>query len=221
METNNSQLSTLNSQFISIAIVDDHKMVVKSLSKLINESKTAQVTAIYYDLKSCRAALENAQPDILLLDIGLPDGDGVDFCAEITKRYPAIKTIMLTSYKEFNVARRALHNGALGYVLKNADPEEIFAGIETVNAGKRFLCEEIDLLLKEKDNEETIWISSREKEVLQQIADGFTTKEIADNIYRDEETVKTHRRNLLIKLDAKNTSVLIKKAFEQNLVKSG
>jgi len=214
MGTNN------DTQLINIVIVDDHRMVVKSLSKLLNEVTTFQVTAVYYDLKSCRAGLENtALPDVLLLDIGLPDGDGVDFCAEITKTYHGLKVIMLTSYKEFNVAKRALHNGALGYVLKNSEPEEIFAAIETVNEGKQFLCEDIDILLKGKKDDKTIWFSSREKEVLQCIADGLTTKEIANRICRDDETVKTHRRNLLVKFDAINTSVMIKKACDQNLVR--
>ena len=99
---------------INLQIVDDHKMVVESLSKQINESGKAQVTGAYYDLASCRKGLESSVPDIMLLDIGLPDGDGVDFCKEITKKYPNLKIIMLTSYKEFSIAKRALHNGAKG-----------------------------------------------------------------------------------------------------------
>lgn len=208
-----------NSQPIRIAIVDDHKMVVKSLSKLIDESGIAQVTDVYYTVKSGEEGLSKMRPDVLLLDIGLPDGDGVDFCAKITKTYRGLKVIMLTSYKEFNVAKRALSNGALGYVLKNSEPEEIFAAIKTVAKGEQFLCEEIDILLKDKKKAEVVWYSPREKEVLQYIADGFTTKEIADKICRDEETAKAHRRNLLVKFNAKNTSEMIKKACDQNLVR--
>jgi len=204
---------------INVSIIDDHKMVVKSLSKLINDSGIAKVTDVYYDIKSGRSGLAKVRPDVLLLDIGLPDGDGVEFCGEITKAYPDLKIIMLTSYKEFNVAKRALHNGALGYILKNSEPEEIFSGIETVYHGEKFLCEEIDLLLKDKLDEQVIWFSPREKEVLQYIADGYTTKEIAKKIFRDDETVRSHRRNLLIKFVAGNTPLLIKKACEQNLVK--
>ena len=204
---------------INVSILDDHKVVVKSLSKLINDSGIAHVTDVYYTVSSGRSGLAKALPDVLLLDIGLPDGDGVDFCAELTKAYPGLKIIMLTSYKEFNVAKRSLYNGALGYILKNAEPEEIFTGIETVNAGKQFLCEEIDVLLKAKVNDEVVWFSSREKEILQYIVDGYTNREIAQKIFRDEETVKTHRRNLLIKFDVGNTAQMIKKACEQNLVR--
>jgi len=204
---------------ITVSIADDHKMVVKSLSKLINESETAEVADVYYNLKSCRVGLACSLPDVLLLDIGMPDGDGVEFCAEIIKTYPKLRVIMLTSYKEFNVAKRALHSGALGYVLKNAEPEEIFAGIEKVSKGEQFLCEEIDVLLKNKAEEPIVWYSPREKEILQYIADGYTTKEIADKLFRDEETIKSYRKILLIKIVAKNAFEMVKKAIEQNLVR--
>jgi DNA-binding NarL/FixJ family response regulator len=203
---------------VSLQIVDDHKMVAESLSKLIAESGIAQVTGVYYDLKSCRRGLEKELPDILLLDVGLPDGDGVDFCAETVKIYPQLKTIMLTTYKEFSIAKRALHNGARGYILKNAESEEMLIGIETVSRGELFLCEEIDILLKEKKNGDLVWLSKREKEVLGYIAEGYTSKQIANFIYRDEETVRTYRRNLLIKLVAKNTAEAVKKGYEARLI---
>jgi DNA-binding NarL/FixJ family response regulator len=85
--------------------------------------------------------------------------------------------------------------------------------------GEQFLCEEIDILLKDKENGKTVWYSPREKEILQYIADGYTTKQIAHQIVRDEETVKTFRKNLIIKLGAKNAVEVIKKAYEQNLVR--
>lgn len=215
---NHSQFSVLNSQLTRISIVDDHRMVVGSLSKMINESGIAKVTDVYYNLQSCRAGLKNTLPDVMLLDIGLPDGDGVDFCAEVTREYAGVKVIMLTTYKEFSIARRALHNGALGYILKNAEAEEMLAGIETVSQGDMFLCEEIDILLKEKRNENVIWLSQREKEILKYIADGHTTGEISNFIHRDEETVRTHRRNLLIKLEARNTPEAVKKGIEMKLI---
>ena len=161
---------------LEVQIVDDHKMVAESLSRMINESGIAQVTGMYYDLESCRKGLAKKIPDILLCDIGLPDGDGVEFCAEAKKHYRGLKIIMLTSYKEFNIARHSLHNGALGYVLKNAIAEEIFAAIETVGRGGRFLCEEIDLLLKEREDAKEVWLTNREKEILKYIGDGSTAK---------------------------------------------
>jgi DNA-binding NarL/FixJ family response regulator len=204
---------------LNVQIVDDHKMLADSLGCMINESNIARTTDVYYDLNSCRLGLAKALPDVLLLDVKFPpDGDGVDFCAEIKKRYPELKIIMLTSYKEFSIAKRALHNGAVGYILKNAMSEEFFAGIEAVSKGEMFLCEEIDILLKDKKNEKVVWLSNREREILKYIADGCTTKEMAKLIYRTSETVRTYRRNLLIKLNARNTAELVKKGYQMNLI---
>lgn len=203
---------------ISLHIIDDHRLVVESLTKLINESGVAMVTKSYYDLKSSRKGLAEELPDILLLDIALPDGDGVDFCLEIKKEYSSLKIIMLTTYKEFNIAKRALYNGALGYILKNAESEELLMGIELVNKGEQFLCDEIDVLLENNKNEEMVWLSNREKEILNYLAEGLTTKEIADKIFRSIENVRTFRRNLLIKLQAKNVAELIKKGYDMKLI---
>ncbi|GHT24098.1 DNA-binding response regulator [Bacteroidia bacterium] len=203
---------------ISLQIVDDHKMVVESLSRLINESGVATVTDVYYNLETCRAGLAKALPDVLMLDIGLPDGDGVDFCDEIKKQYPALKIIMLTTYKEFSIAKRALHNGALGYILKNAESEEMLTGIKTVNSGEPFLCEEIELLLKEKKNADAVWLSNREREILKFVAEGCTTQDIAKIIIRDPETVRSYRRHLLLKLNAKNIAEAVKKGYEMKLI---
>ena len=205
---------------IKLNILDDHKMVVSSLSKMINESGTAQVTDAYYNIESCRQGLEKTIPDILLLDIGLPDGDGVDFCAELKNRFPELKIIMLTTYKGLNIAKRALHNGALGYILKNAEIEEVLLGINTVNNGEQFLCEEIDLLLSSRANrnEKIVWISNREKEVLELIAEGLTSDQIAVRLSIHKDTVKTYRDNLFAKVKVKNMAELIKKAYEMKLI---
>jgi DNA-binding NarL/FixJ family response regulator len=203
---------------IIIQIVEDHKLVADSLRPRINESGRVLVTGIYYNLQSCREGLTNGIPEILLLDIDLPDGNGLDFCLEAKKRYPALKIIMLTGYKEFNIVKHALHNGASGYILKNAEIKEMLAGIETVSNGEQFLCEEIDILLKNKKNEPVIWLSESEKVVLDYISKGYTRKEIAKLRCRDEETVKTQWKNLLVKFNAKNTAELVKKACDMNFL---
>jgi len=91
-------------------------------------------------------------------------------------------------------------------------------GIETVSRGEVFLCDEIDILLKAKANNDVIWLSDRESEILKYVADGYTTKEIANLIFRDSETVKFFRKNLLIKLNARNVAELIKRAYEMKLI---
>ncbi len=210
-------MATNNSPLIRVAIVDDHKVLVEGLNRLINDSGTARVVGVGHSARECRELLRGELPDVLLLDIELPDGNGVDLCAELCLTYPGLKVLALTSYSEYPVIRRMLESGALGYVLKNAMAEEIYEGIETVASGERFLCHEVDLLLRHKESDE-IWLSPSEQRLLRLIVDGLTNPEIADKLCLSPATVKGYRQNLLLKLGAKNTSVLVGMAIKQKLV---
>ena len=202
---------------INVHIIDDHRMLVEGLCISINESGIAKVTGISHTLAECRNALTVQLPDVLLLDINLPDGSGIDFCAEIRKKYPSIKVLVLTTHDEYSVARRVLDNGALGYILKNALSEKVIAGIEAVMNGKTFLCDEIEVLMK-KHGEQPVWLTAREQELLRLIVDGYTNQEIADKVFLSVETIKTYRKNLILKLGAKNSMMLVKMAIENKLI---
>lgn len=202
---------------ITVHIVDDHKILVEGLQKLIDESGFAKTTAVSYSGKECLANLRREQPDVLLLDINLPDASGIDLCKEIKTLYPAVKIVALTSYSEYTIVRRMMENGASGYVIKNAMPEEILMSIETVANGEKFLCEQIDMLMK-RSSKQHIWLTPREKELLKHIVDGFTNAEIAEKLFLGVETVNSYRKNLLFKLGARNTAVLVKMAYEEKLI---
>jgi len=110
-----------------------------------------------------------------------------------------------------------LDNGAMGYLIKNAMSSEVIAAIQTVAAGKKFLCHEVDLMLK-LPPQENVWLTLREKEVLLHISEGLTNQEIADTLFLSIETVRSYRKNLLLKLCAKNTAILIKKSITLKLI---
>lgn len=202
---------------IKVSIVDDHTILVDGLKKLINDSGIAVVESVSGDAAACRSALGFRLPDVLMLDISLPDANGIDLCKELKETYPALNILALSSYNEYAVVRQMLENGASGYVIKNAMPREIMEGIKTVAAGERFLCHEVDLLLK-KQSDLTVWLSNRERELLKLVADGYTNAEIADRIFLSPETIRGYRKNLLIKLGAKNTAMMVKMAIEQRLI---
>ncbi|MFS8617475.1 MAG: response regulator transcription factor [Solitalea sp.] len=202
---------------IKVSIVDDHTILVDGLKKLINDSGIAVVESVSGDAAACRSALGFRLPDVLMLDISLPDANGIDLCKELKETYPALNILALSSYNEYAVVRQMLENGASGYVIKNAMPREIMEGIKTVAAGERFLCHEVDLLLK-KQSDLTVWLSNRERELLELVADGYTNAEIADRIFLSPETIRGYRKNLLIKLGAKNTAMMVKMAIEQRLI---
>ncbi len=202
---------------IKLLIVDDHRVLVEGLNKLFEDSDSVEVTGVAYSGKECRKIIENNSPDVILLDINLPDVSGIDLCHEIKTAYPQIKILALSSFNEYTMVRRMIENGASGYVVKNAMPEEIILGVETVAGNEVFLCEEIDLLMRKRSANQ-IWLTPREKELLKFIVEGYTNNEIAGKMFLGVETINSYRKNLLIKLGAKNTAVLVRMALEEKLV---
>ena len=200
-----------------ILIVDDHPLIAQSLQSIVSDSQIGEVVAIAHTAKACLDLVASKLIDLVLLDINLPDGNGLDICKSITEKYPQIKVLAITTYSEYTIIRKMLDNGASGYILKNALPEEVVEGIETVLKGETFLCHEIDLLMKKK-SDELIFLTPRETDLLKLICDGYTNPEIAEKLFLGIETINSYRKNLLFKLNARNTAVLVKIALEQKLI---
>jgi DNA-binding NarL/FixJ family response regulator len=211
------ELSTLNNQLIRVAIVDDHKVVAEGFERLVNESENAQVIGKAFSIAECWELLEMAQPDVILLDISLPDGNGINLCRQIKKKYPQIRILMLTSYNEPFTISSALEAGSDGYVLKNAMAEEVLEGIRTIAAGKRFLCDEAETTLGANENR-SMELTRRETELLQLIAEGLALQQLADKMFLSIETIRSYRKTLNIKLGAHNTAQLLQKAKELKLL---
>jgi len=200
-----------------ILIVDDHPLITKSLSNIITDSNIGEVVAIASTSKQCFDLIRTKIIDLVLLDISLPDGNGLEICKTLTEKYPQIKVLAITSFNEYTIIRKMLENGASGYILKNSMPEEVIEGIETVLKGEIFLCHEVDILMKKKTDEQ-IFLTPREADLLKLICDGYTNPEIAEKLFLGLETINSYRKNLLFKLNARNTAVLVKKAIEQKLI---
>lgn len=202
---------------IRIVIVDDHKMLAEGLSSMLADSGIAEVVGVAHSAMECRQSIPFWRPELVMLDVGLPDMSGVDYCKELKEQFPEIKILALSTHNEYAIVRQMMENGASGYLIKNAMSKEVLEGIKTVSAGQTFLCHEIDLLLK-RPTSQTVWLTTRERELLRLITEGYTNNEIADKICLSPETIKGYRKNLLLKLGAKNTALLVKIALEQKLV---
>lgn len=200
-----------------ILIVDDHPLVAQSLQSIVTDSQVGEVIGIAHTAKHCLDFVASKHIDLVLLDINLPDGNGLEICKSITEKYPQIKVLAITTFSEYTIIRKMLDNGASGYILKNALPEEVVEGIETVLKGETFLCHEVDLLMKKKIDEQ-IFLTPRETDLLKLICDGYTNPEIAEKLFLGVETINSYRKNLLFKLNARNTAVLVKIAMEQKLI---
>lgn len=203
---------------ISVFIIDDHYMVIEGIrSLLVNEPgiewqghATTATSALAY-LK------QNTAPDIILMDINLPDKSGIDLCKEVKLAYPTAFIIGLSTFNQQSFVQKMLDNGASGYILKNADKEEIVDAIHLVIKGKTYLSHEAAQSLKGSSNNQII-LTRREKEILELIAEGLTNNEIAQQLFISISTVDTHRKNLLTKFDTKNTASLVKKAIQLQLI---
>jgi len=201
----------------SVFIVDDHYMVIEGIRSLLQNEKGIEWMGHATNAASCLSFLKQQMPDVILMDVNLPDMSGIDLCKLVTKQYPSIYVLGLSTFNQQPIIRNMTGNGASGYVLKNATKEELLEAIATVMLGKTYLSHETSLLLREADNKMPP-ITRREKEVLQLVAEGFTNAEIAEKLFISIPTVNTHRKSLLEKFDAKNTAILIGKATKLGLI---
>jgi DNA-binding NarL/FixJ family response regulator len=202
----------------NVLIVDDHPVVVEGLRKVFCESEGVFSCAIAFTVSECKNALKVFTPDVVMLDINLPDGSGLDLCKEIHNAFPECKILAISSFSERSYIVRMLENGAHGYLLKNSSEDEIIQAVNDVLNGKTHFSYEISDILNKSKNQEPILVTRREHEVLQFIADGLTNQEIADKMFISPLTVDSHRKNLLLKLDAKNTAALVKKGIIMGLI---
>lgn len=203
---------------IKIFITDDHYMIVEGIRSLLQHEKDIEWMGHAMNAASCLAFLQQQQPDVILMDINLPDKSGIDLCKEVKEKYPAIQIVGLSSFNQQSFIQKMLDNGASGYVLKNATREELMEAVETVMQGRKFLSQEaVSTILKNEDSKIPV-ITRREKEVLLLIAEGLTNHEIGEKLFISTTTVDTHRKNLMAKFEVKNTAALIRMAAQYKFI---
>jgi DNA-binding NarL/FixJ family response regulator len=202
---------------IKVFIVDDHYMVIEGIRSLLQNEKTVEWMGHAMNGESCLAYLKQHQPDVILMDINMPDKSGIDLCREVKEKYPSIFIIGLSTFNQQSFIQKMMDNGASGYVLKNATGEEILEALHTVAKGKTYLSFEAGQTMKSK-TETSIILTRREKEVLELITEGMTNGEIAGKLFISVTTVDTHRKNLLEKFNARNVASMVKAAVQLQLV---
>lgn len=210
---------------IRLLIADDHKVLLDGLALLIEQEPDMEILGTAGNGKQVWPILHEHPVDVAVLDINLPVQNGMEVCARITREYPQVKVLALTSYNRGAFIQQMLKAGAAGYVLKSAAAEEIVQAIREVYAGKTYLSSFVSETLMETlrnqpdaVNEFVPQLTKREKQILKLIAAEYTTREIAHELHLSEHTVETHRRNLLTKLNVRNVVGLIRKAMQRGLL---
>ncbi len=208
---------------INIAIADDHQLVINGVKDMLSTYPEISIQSTYLDGEALLAGLKVQLPDVLLLDISMPGIGGEEVAAIISKQYPEVKILTLTNFDNTLYASNMLHNGALGYLLKNTDKETLIEAIETVYAGKEFISQELRDRITEfqkKLNRKTSSkhaLTPRETNILRLLAKGYSNQQIAEELHLSKRTVENYRLNLSIKLEVKNTAGLVKYAIELGL----
>ena len=209
----------------SILLVDDHTIVRKGLLSLINESENYQVSCETDNGREAIKMASECKPDIVLMDISMPELNGLEATRQIKKNNPKTKIIILTRHINEEYIFEVISIGASGYIVKKAAPEELIFAMEAVTRGETYFSPSVSTIISDKihegdtiDSDDTYSsFTAREREVLQLIAEGYTTKKIANKLYISSKTVSNHRSNIKDKLDLHSTAELTKYAIKHGL----
>jgi two-component system, NarL family, response regulator DevR len=191
---------------IRIFLLDDHEIVRRGLRELLEAEDDLEVTGEASTAEEALARIPATRPDVAVLDVRLPDGNGVEVCRDIRSRHPEIQCLMLTSYADDEALFDAIMAGAAGYVLKQVRGVELVDGIRRVAAGQSLLDPSVTKRVLERlraapeEDERLAGLTEQERKILALLADGLTNRQIAEQLYLAEKTVKNYVSNLLAKL---------------------
>src|SRR5450432_1454975 len=206
---------------IRVFIVDDHPVVIEGIHSLLQNEKDIEWVGQAMNAQSCLGFFVNNTADVVLMDISMPEISGVELCAIMKVKHPGIFILGLSTFNQGLYIKKMMENGASGYILKNSSKEELIKAIQVVRDGGIYFSGEAGQALAEyqqSSKTELPVLTPREKEILGLIAEGYTNPQIAEKIFLSSFTVDSHRKNLLAKLNVKNTASLIRLAVERKLI---
>jgi DNA-binding NarL/FixJ family response regulator len=208
---------------IRIALADDHQLFRNGLKILLGSFNEFEVVAEASNGSELLRALETSHSDIVLMDISMPEMDGVEATGILSRQMPGTKVIALSMYGEEEYYYRMIDAGAKGFILKDSDITDVHDAIIAVHKGGNYFSQELlyHVINRIKNREQEVKSSSlskREKEILLKICEGLSNHEIADSLFISKRTVDKHRANLLAKTGSKNTASLILYAIKNRLI---
>ena len=218
---------TKKSEKITVFVADDHVLIRRGLKDILAKNQEIAVVGEAGDGPEAISEIKRLKPDVVLMDITMPKMDGIEATELILKELPETKVIILSMHQEHHYAVDAFRAGARGYVLKGSDPSEVLDSVRRVSRGGRYaspviseglLSGYVDLIQKDKALEPFDTLTAREKEILKLLAEGLKNNDIAEKLFISAHTVKTHRINIMRKLDVHDMGGLVKVAMRKGLI---
>lgn len=209
---------------IHIVLVDDHPLVLQGLEIALSAYQDIQVSGVYKNGQELLAGIASLQPDVLILDIHLPDIPGDELVPLLLDQYPDLKIMVLTNFDSTMYASKMQYLGVHGYLLKTTETKIVVEAVRLIYAGQKVMEKSIQAqieqspLRSQKILAAKAALTSREKQILQMISDGFTDPKIAETLFLSGNTVRHYRDTLLLKLDVNNTAAMVSKALKLGLV---
>lgn len=217
------------SEKVKIIMVDDHQIVRDGIKALIFDEEWIDIIGEASNHRELFSLLETQKPDMIMLDISMPEMSGIEIARKLTEERPEIKLLMLSMYMSEEFITNAIEAGAKGYLTKTTTQEEILNALKTINEGGEFYSDSVsNILLKSfikktqnkvsESQEQAIVLTKRENEILKLFAEGLSNKEIADKLFISIRTVESHKNNIMQKLELKSTVELIKYAIRNKII---
>lgn len=214
-------ISTSDSKIIKVMIVDDHPIVRNGLEASLLADPDLELFGMAKSGAEAMVLCKDSTPDVILMDLVMPDMDGLETTRAILDRHPQVKIIILTSFPEEDLVQRALQSGAIGYLLKNVSISTLSNAIRSAYSGQSTLSPEAtEVLIQSKSKSQNLGndLSSRELQVLALVAEGLSNEEIAEQLVISPYTVKNHVSACISKLGANNRTQAVKIAIDNGLL---
>lgn len=205
---------------INVALVDDHQLFRNGIRFILEETEDIEVIFEASNGVEFLELLKLSKPDVVLMDISMPEMDGVEATKRALEKHPDLHVLVLSMFSDIDYYNTMIDLGVKGFILKDIDNQELLSAIRKVNNGGNFFSQELLLqLIKKKPGENDISLTNREKEVLELICKGFSNQEISEQLFISQRTVERHRASLLEKTESKNSISLVIFAIKNGLVK--
>jgi two-component system, NarL family, response regulator NreC len=208
-----------------ILICDDHTLFVEGMKAMLRNEPTLEIVGEARDGRQAVELVKELKPDLLLMDVSMPDMNGFDATRHVHEFDPAVKVLILTMHDDEELVARCLEAGAAGYIIKDAPASQLLYAIETVQKGERYLSpavlkKVVDGYVRSATRPKTSYdrLSRREREVLKLLAEGLSVKEIASRLNLSVKTVDAHKSNLMRKIDVHDRTELVKYAIQKKLI---